>query len=386
METTTMEAPNALANAMQSYEKSGLRIETSNLQQQQPPPEAPKEPVATEQTATPEPKAKTGKSALDKLSQPDADKGTVAKEEAKPSALDLPDDAPKEGRHWKQLKEELKAERQAKSEYETKVRDYEKQLEELTKSQMTDKDRERLDRLSRVHAVADLQSREEYQREVVQPFKDAESILQQAGQAFKVPVSQLFEAIQETNPFERAKKIKAALAEGEFESDDDIRAAQGVIEQTAKDMHGIWQKDAKFHAEAEEIAKGAKGLDSIKEAEAQKAKVAEYAAAKKEVRSILESKMPFIFSNEEARAAVEAAEDDDSPMQRAYRALIGEAAPFLVEEVNRLTKELAAERAGKVARSAASPKVTPTAAPEANGNPRPDFMTAMREHKQSGHA
>ena len=379
----TMEAPSALASAMQSYEKSGLRIETSNLQQQTPAAPEPAAPAAPE-PALEAPKPK--KSAMDRINAPEPAK-EPAKEVAKPTAsVDTLPDEPKEGKHWKQLKAELAAERQAKADYETRVKDYEAKLEQLTKSQFTDKERERLERLSKIHAVADLQSREEYQKDVVEPYRHNESIIQQASQAFKVPVTQLFEAIQETNPFERAKKIKAALAVGEFEGEDDIRAAQGVIEQTAKDLHGIWQKDAKFQAEAEEIAKGAKGLDSIKEAEAQKMKLAEYSAAKKEVRSILESKMPFLFSNEEAKAAIEAAEDDDSPMQRAYRAQIGEAAPFLVEEINRLTKELASERAGKVARSAANPRVSTNPAPEANGAVKPDFSTAMREHKQSGFA
>jgi len=289
---------------------------------------------------------------------------------------------------WNELrKKEERLEKEVLPEME-KLQSRIKELE--TKPQIPEETQQRLDFLEKKYAVDNLVNNTDYQREVLQPWQEADQEIDASAKHAGLEPAQvaaLHQAIQDKDAFSRNKSIRSIMQQGKVDDDADLHALITNVSSVANTLHKqVWPKDAQYRAQASEIANAAKGHD-VQISEQQKAaKEAEYTKAHAEISNILNPRLETLFKdNKEAQEAIKSARPATDPMGSAYQAQAGEILPFLTKDYNRVLAENAELKRLQGVKNSVKPKDGDGREHRTEPEQKLDLTDALSAHFRGGY-
>lgn len=204
----------------------------------------------------------------------------------------------------------------------------------------------------------------EYQEAVIAPMAEVKTTLDQVAEYAGVDAKQLYDALDISNPFQRAAALRKALVASENEIGED--AIQMAITATNEFHKNVVPEMNRLKANAAEIQKSLQSQKQIQQEQMTQKQKAELEAASTEIYTKLEAnmkKIPGLFDDPkvgEAMRKASLANPSEKPMLAAYQAQVAAAMPYLIQTLNGLIQKNASLE--KLAKSRSGAEAGPAAA------------------------
>lgn len=204
----------------------------------------------------------------------------------------------------------------------------------------------------------------EYREAVIAPMAEVKTTLDQVAEYAGVDAKQLYDALDISNPFQRAAALRKVLVASENEIGED--AIQMAITATNEFHKNVVPEMNRLKANAAEIQKSLQSQKQIQQEQMTQKQKAELEAASTEIYTKLEAnlkKIPGLLDDPkvgEAMRKASLANPSEKPMLAAYQAQVAAAMPYLIQKINGLIQKNASLE--KLAKSRSGAEAGPAAA------------------------
>lgn len=242
---------------------------------------------------------------------------------------------------WESLRAEAKELKALKPQLETlktKIAELEKAEPKLAPEVEAE-----LQELRNFRSAYAIEETSEYQQTVTAPMVEVKNTLDQVAEYAGVEVQKLYDALDISNPFQRASAIRKALVASETEVGED--AIQMAIAATNEFHKNVVPKMQELKANAAEIQRSLQSQKQIQQEQMTQKQQAELAKASTEIYTKLEDslkKIPGLFDDPkvgEAMKKAALANPSEKPMLAAYQAQVAAAMPYLIQKINGLIQK-----------------------------------------------
>ncbi len=268
-----------------------------------------------------------------------------------------------QAKRWSEL-------RKIEEQYKEIAPAYEKLQKEFddfkAKGGMTEEQKTRFDQLEQMYAVELLDTKPEFQSEVLAPMQEQLNSLKSIADHAGLDANQrqaLRNAAETPDSFSRIRAIKQVLnGSTTIEDPEDMN----TLVQFALEASGKYQEAKKkengYVSKAAELAQSVRGKEAQQSVQQKQAEQAKYDAAHKEMIGTLSAPIKPLLDDAEfgpqIKEALESIRPGEEPMDKAYQAQAGEILPFTIKFINKLQQQVNTLKKSLAAREGAKPRTT----------------------------